>query len=96
MPTCAVAEFTFDAKSSSNVGKDKPRSAICRLIAKLHRAAIGLALRHAAPFTASAFLHALVFTWPSSLPLSVYAMMRCAALRHRSNHGIAVSSHDPP
>ena len=24
MPTCAVAEFTFDAKSWSNVGKDKP------------------------------------------------------------------------
>jgi phosphohistidine phosphatase len=24
MPTCAVAEFTFDAKSWSNLGKDKP------------------------------------------------------------------------
>jgi phosphohistidine phosphatase len=24
MPTCAVAEFTFDAKSWSNVGKEKP------------------------------------------------------------------------
>ena len=24
MPTCAVAEFTFDAKSWSNVGKDQP------------------------------------------------------------------------
>lgn len=24
MPTCAVAEFTFDAKSWSDVGKDKP------------------------------------------------------------------------
>ena len=24
MPTCAVAEFTFDAKSWSNIGKDKP------------------------------------------------------------------------
>jgi phosphohistidine phosphatase len=24
MPTCAVAAFTFDAKSWSNVGKDKP------------------------------------------------------------------------
>jgi phosphohistidine phosphatase len=24
MPTCAVAEFTFDSKSWSNVGKDKP------------------------------------------------------------------------
>jgi len=26
MPTCAVAEFTFDAKSWSDVGKDKPAS----------------------------------------------------------------------
>jgi phosphohistidine phosphatase len=24
MPTCAVAEFTFDAKSWSNIGNDKP------------------------------------------------------------------------
>jgi phosphohistidine phosphatase len=24
MPTCAVAEFTFDVKSWSNIGKDKP------------------------------------------------------------------------
>jgi phosphohistidine phosphatase len=27
MPTCAVAEFTFDAKSWSNIGKGKPSSA---------------------------------------------------------------------
>ena len=26
MPTCAVAEFTFDAKSWSSTGKDKPES----------------------------------------------------------------------
>jgi phosphohistidine phosphatase len=24
MPTCAVAEFTFDAKSWANTGEDKP------------------------------------------------------------------------
>jgi len=28
MPTCAVAEFTFDAKSWSNVGKDKPATVV--------------------------------------------------------------------
>jgi len=27
MPTCAVAEFTFDAKSWSRIGKDKPAQA---------------------------------------------------------------------
>jgi phosphohistidine phosphatase len=28
LPTCAVAEFTFDAKSWSTIGKDKPVSAV--------------------------------------------------------------------
>ena len=28
MPTCAVAEFTFDAKSWSNVGKDTPPTTV--------------------------------------------------------------------
>jgi phosphohistidine phosphatase len=27
MPTCAVAEFTFDAKSWANIGEDKPTTA---------------------------------------------------------------------